>query len=144
MAHEAGVLHPVQQHVGHGQHVGQGLFLDRAQAALHGRFVLGSFDIAVAHVAHGTGQESTRTASGVEQGLAGLRIDHLGHKLGHGTRRVVFARIARVLQVIEDLLVDLAKMLAVCQRIEIDLIDLVDDLAQQLAGFHVVVGTLEH
>ena len=35
-------------------------------------------------------------------------------------------------------------MLPLVEIVEIDLIDLVDHLPHQLAGFHVVVGVLEH
>ena len=35
-------------------------------------------------------------------------------------------------------------MLAVGEVVEVDAVDLVDHLAQQLAGLHVVVGALEH
>ena len=35
-------------------------------------------------------------------------------------------------------------MLALGEVVEIDLVDLVDHLAHQLAGFHVVVGVLEY
>src|SRR5258708_2363974 len=53
-------------------------------------------------------------------------------------------RVARRLQVVEDLLVNLAEMLAIDERVEIDAVDLVDDLPHQLAGFHVIVGVLEN
>ena len=58
--------------------------------------------------------------------------------------RVVFARVAGDLQVVQDLLVDVAEVLALGQVVEVDLVDLVDHLPHQLAGFHVVVGVLEH
>ena len=48
------------------------------------------------------------------------------------------------MQVVEDLLVDVAEVLALGEVVEIDLVDLVDDLPHQLAGLHVVVGVLEH
>ena len=80
----------------------------------------------------------------VQQRLAGLRVDHLGHEGGHGAWRVVLARVAGRLQVVQDLLVDVAEVLALGQVVEVDAIDLVDDLPHQLAGLHVVVGILEH
>ena len=48
------------------------------------------------------------------------------------------------MQVVENLFVDVAKMLAFAQVVEVDFVDFVDHLAHQLAGFHVVVGILEH
>ena len=67
---------------------------------------------------HGAGKKAASTAGRVEQRLARLRVDHLGHKGGHGTRRVVFARVAGRLQVIQDLLVDVAEVLALGQVVE--------------------------
>ena len=75
---------------------------------------------------------------------ARLRVDHLSHERGHGARRVIFARVASRLQVVQDLLVDVAEVLARSQVVEVDAVDLVDDLPHQLAGLHVVVGILEY
>ena len=82
--------------------------------------------------------------AGSEQHLARFRVDHQGHERGHGSRRVVFARVAGRLQVVQDLLVDVAEVLARSQAVEVDAVDLVDNLPHQLAGLHVVVGILEH
>jgi hypothetical protein len=101
-------------------------------------------DVALAHVADGAGQEAAGAAGGVEEGLAGPRVDHLDHEGGDGAGGVVFARVAGGLQVVEDLLVDVAEVLALGQVVEVDAVDLVDHLPHQLAGFHVVVGVLEH
>ena len=58
--------------------------------------------------------------------------------------RVIFAGVPGALQVVEDLLVEVAEVLAVGEIVEVDLLNLVDDLAHQLARLHVVVGVLEH
>jgi hypothetical protein len=73
----------------------------------------------------------------------GAGVGHLDHECGDGAGRVVLARIAGRLQVVEDLLVDVAEVLALGQVVEVDAVDLVDHLPHQLAGFHVVVGVLE-
>ena len=73
----------------------------------------------------------------------GLGIDAIGHEGGDGARRVVLARIAGALQVVQDLLVDIAEVLALGEVVEVDGVDLVDHLAHELAGLHVVVGVLE-
>ena len=143
VTHEAGVLDAVQQHVGDAQHVRKLLFLHGAQGGLHGVFVLGPLDVAVAHVAQGTGQEPAGAAGRVEQGLSRLGVDAVGHEGGDGSWGVVLAGVAGGLQVVEDLFVDVAKVLARGQVVEVDIVDLVDHLAHQLAGLHVVVGILE-
>jgi hypothetical protein len=48
------------------------------------------------------------------------------------------------LQVVENLLIDVAEVLAFGQVVKVYVIDLVDYLTHQLAGFHIVVGVLEH
>ena len=95
-------------------------------------------------MADGAGEEAAGAAGGIEQDFAGLRVDAVDHEGGDGARRVVLARVAGALQVVEDLLVDVAEVLALGQVVEVDLVDLVDDLPHQLAGLHVVVGVLEH
>ena len=140
MAHEARILDAVQQHVGDAEHVGELFLLHGAQGRLHGLIVLGPLDVALAHVAERAGQEAAGAAGGIEQGLAGARIDSVGHEGGDGAGRVVLTRVAGGLQVVQDLLVDVAEVLALGQIVEIDLADSVDHLAHQLAGFHVVDG----
>ena len=95
-------------------------------------------------MADGAGEKAAGAAGGIEQDFAGLRVDAVDHEGGDGARRVVLAGIAGRLQVVEDLLVDVAEVLALGEIVEIDLVDLVDHLPHQLAGLHVVVGVLEH
>jgi hypothetical protein len=95
-------------------------------------------------VADGAGQEAAGAAGRVEERLAGLRVNHLHHEGSHGAGGVVLARIAGRLQVVQDLLVDIAEVLALGQVVEVDAVDLVDHLTHELPGFHVVVGVLEH
>ena len=64
--------------------------------------------------------------------------------MGDGAWSVELACVARVLQIGQDLLVDLAELVAVALFVEVDFAQLVDDLPQQGAGLHVVVGVLEH
>ena len=75
--------------------------------------------------------------------LAEARVDLLDHELGDGARRVELAGVAGGLQVVEQLLVDVAEHVAVVGGVEVDVVDLVDDLPHQRAGLHVVVGVLE-
>ena len=73
-----------------------------------------------------------------------LGVDHVDHELGDGARGVVLAGVAGVLQVAQDLLVEVAEQVAVLRLVEVDaVVDLVDHLAHQVAGLHVVVGVLE-
>ncbi len=72
-----------------------------------------------------------------------MGIDAVDHEGGDGARGVILARVAGALQVVEQLFVDVAEVLALGEVVEVHAVDLVDDLAHKLAGLHVVVGVLE-
>lgn len=108
-------------------------------------FILGGFHIAAALVLDGAGEEAARAAGRVHHLLLQLGIDHAHHELGDRARRVELARVASVLQIAQQLLVEVAELVALLGLVEVHaLLDLVDHLAQQLAGLHVVVGVFEH
>ena len=88
-------------------------------------------------------QEAAGAARRVQHDLAQLRVGHVHHELGHGAGRVVLARIARALQVAQDLLVEVAEEVPVLQRVEVDAVDLVDHLADQRARLHIIVRVHE-
>ena len=143
MADEGGVVDAVQQHVGHAEHVRELLFLAGAQGLLHLLFIGWFLHVALAHVADGAGEKAAGAAGWVEENLAGVWVDTLGHEGGDGAGRVVLARVAGALEVGQDLFVDVAEMLALGQVVKVDVVDLVDHLAHELAGLHVVVGVFE-
>ncbi len=136
-------LDAVQQHVGGAEQVRELLLLDAVEGALQGLAVLHVLHVLGAHVLDGAGEEAAGAAGGVEDGLAQPGVDHVHHELGDGPRGVELARVAGALQVPEDLLVDVVEGVAVGGAVEVDLVELVDDLAHQGAGLHVVVGVLE-
>ena len=134
----------MEEHVGDREHVGKLLLLHRPKRGLHPRLVLGALHVRCPHVPDGAGQEAPGAAGRVEQQLAGLGVDHLGHEGGDGAGRVELARIAGRLKVVQDLLVDVAEVLAVREVVEVDVVDAVHYLPHQLPGLHVIVGVLEH
>ena len=142
--HEAGILDPMQEHVGNAEHVGQLLLLGGPQPRLHRLFSGDGCYVVLAHVANGAGEEATRAHGGVEQQLTGFGVQPLHHEAGHPARRVVLTCIAGALQVVEQLLVDIAKVLPLAEIIEINAVDLIHHLPQQLARFHVVIGIAKH
>ena len=134
----------VQDHVGGAQEVRQRFLLDAEDALLEQLFVLDGLHVVLAHVFDGAGEEAAGAAGGVEDFLAQFGVDRVDHELGDRAWRVVFAGVAGVLQVAQDLLVEVAEQVAVLRLVEVDAgDDLVDDLAHQVAGLHVVVGVLE-
>ena len=122
----------------------QRLFFYGAEGLLHQLFILGPLHVTITHVTHGAGEETAGATRRVEDDISGLRVDPIHHEGGHGAGRVVLAGIASRLQVVEQVLVDVAKMLPLGEVVEVDLVDLVHHLPQQMAGFHIVVGVLEH
>ena len=143
MADETRVFDAMQEHVGDAEHVRELLFLHGAEGLHHFLLVLGLFDVAVAHVAEGAGEKAAGAAGGVEEDFAGAGIDAVHHEGGDGAGGVVFAGVAGGLEVVEELLVDVAEVLALGEVVEVHGADLVDDLAHELAGLHVVVGVFE-
>ena len=90
------------------------------------------------------GQEAAGAAGGVKDDFAQARVGALDHELGDGARGVVLTGVARALEVAQDLLVDVAEQVAVFGAVEVDaLVQLIDDLPQEGAGLHVVVGILK-
>ena len=72
----AGHVDAVQDHVGDAEHVRQRLFLHAADAGLQGFFVVGGFDVVLAHVFDGAGEKAAGAAGGIEHGFAELGVDH--------------------------------------------------------------------
>lgn len=71
-------------------------------------------------------------------------MGHIDHELGNGAGGVELAGVARALQVAQYLFVQVVELVALGLAVEVDSAQLVDNLAQQLAAFHVVVGVFEH
>jgi len=94
-------------------------------------------------VAQRTCRKAAGAAGGVEEKLAGLGVDAVHHEGGDGARGVILAGVPGALQIVEHLFVDVAEVLALGQVVEIHAVDLVDHLAYELAGLHVVISILE-
>ena len=141
----AGHFDAMQDHIGGGQQVRQRLFLHAEDAGLQYALVLGSFHIAAALVLDRAGKEATGAAGRVHDLFIQLRVDHAHHELGDRARRVELTGVAGVLQVAQQLLVHVAEGMTLLRLVEVHaLLDLVDHLADKLAGLHVVVSILEY
>ena len=143
MGNEAGHFDAVQHEVGHAQHVGHLLFLNTEDAFLQRDFIVGVVHL-LAQVLDGAHQKATCAGGRVHQALAQLGVGHVDHKLRHSAGRVELARVSGALQVFEDFFVKVVELVALGLAIEVNRVELVDDLAQQLAAFHVVVGVFKH
>jgi hypothetical protein len=74
-------------------------------------------------VIDGTGEKAAGAAGGVEQDSTGPRVNAVSHEGGNGARRIVFAGVACRLQVVEELLVKLAEVLALKRSTAAKLVD---------------------
>ncbi|MNX97609.1 hypothetical protein D3C86_1299820 [compost metagenome] len=91
------------------------------------------------------GEEAARTAGRVHDLFVQFRVDHAHHEFGDRARGVKLAGVTGVLQVAQQLLVEIAELVALLGLIEVHaFLNLVDHLAQQLTGLHVVVGVFKH
>ena len=140
---EAGHLNAVQHKIGHAQHVRHLFFLDTANAVLQANFVFGVVHL-FAQVLNGAHQKAAGAGGRVHHAFAQLGVDHVHHELRHGAGRVELSRVACALQVFEDFFVEVVELVALGLAVEIDRVKFVDDLAQQLAALHVVVGVFKH
>ena len=142
VADVGGDVDAVQEEIGHAQDVREVLLLDPGEAVLDGALVGLGLRL-LAQVLDGADEEAAGAAGGVEDGLAEAGVDLLDDELGDGAGGVELAGVAGGLEVLEELLVNVAKHVAVIGGVEVDAVDLVDDLPHEGAIFHVIVGILE-
>ncbi|MNE43246.1 hypothetical protein D3C80_1374130 [compost metagenome] len=134
MADLAGHLNAMQNHIGGGQQMWQRLFLHAEDAGLQDAFVFGGFYIASAFVLDGAGEKAASAAGGVHDLFVQLRINHAHHKFRDRTRCVELTGVTGILQVAQQLLVEVAELVAFLGLVEVHaFLNLVDHLTQQLA-----------
>ena len=137
-----GDVDSVQEEIGHAQDVREVLLLDAGEAVLDGALVGLGLGL-LPQMLDGADEEAAGAAGGVEDGLAEAGIDLLNDELSDGARGVELAGVTRGLKVFEKLLVDVAEHVAIIGGVKVNAVDLVDDLAQQRAVLHVVVGAVK-
>ena len=138
------VVHPgdiqsVKQQVGDAKHIGELFFLNAVDGIAVGFFGFRGVDLLV-QLFQPADQKATGAAGKIRHLLADFRLDDLGHKVGDGPGGVKLTGGTGALQFLQDGFVNLSEGVALLIVAEIQLVDHVDDLAQQDAVFHVVVG----
>ena len=139
----AGHLNAMQHEVGHAQHVRQLLLFHAVDAGLQRGILLGRVHL-FAQVFNGAHQKAAGAGGRVQQGFAPLGVGLVHHELGDGAGGVELARVACALQVAQNFFVQVVELVALGLAVEVHPGQLVDDLAQQVAAFHVVEGVLKH
>ena len=106
--------------------------------------MLGGGDLGV-EVVEGFDQKTAGAAGGVKHSVAQVRVGHLHHEAHHGARSVELAAVARrVAHFAQHGFVQMREGVDFLAGVEVDAVDLVDDVAQQIAADHAVLHTLEH
>jgi len=139
-----GDVHAVEDKIGEAEHVGDGFVFPAGDGFLEDRFVVEGADFLLADVINGSAEEAASSSGGVEHAIAQPWGGHLGHELGDGARRVIFALIPGIPQFDEDGFVDRAEDVAVVAVVEVEAIELVDDLAHSVAGLHVIIQAFKN
>ncbi len=135
-----GQVDAVQDQVRHAQQVGQAHLLDAVDALVEPGLVLAGADMPGADVLDRRGEEPAGAARRVENPLAEAGVGHLDGEGGHRAGRVVLAGVAGALQVLQELLVDIAEEVA-----GLEVVDRDHRLGavQHLAELHAVLHVLE-
>lgn len=140
---DVGHFDVVEDEVGHRQHERQGLEFHAVDGGFQRFQVVDALHVLPSDVLDGAGEEAPGAAGGVQHLLAQPGIDELGHDVGDRPGGVEFTVISGALQVPEDGFIHVAEHVPVFGDIEVDLVELVQHLADDGAVFHVVVGPLE-
>ena len=132
-----GRVYAVEEHVGDGEDMREGLGLPAGDGALIG------LDVGLAlggllETLKGADEKAARATGRIEHRFAKLGGNGLDDEVGDRTGRVVLARRAGILELAEELLVDVVHGMAIGALGEVELVHTVDHLAQEHALAHVV------
>ncbi len=138
-----GLADPVEHQVHHAEQVGHRLLLDPVQVVAQIPELLGRLEGGM-QLVQGFDQEATGAAGGVEDHLTELGGDLLDHESDHRTRCVELTGVSGgVTHLPQHGLVEERHGVHVVGGGEVDLVDLVDHVAQEIARQHPVMGLLE-
>ena len=134
-----GHIQPMKQKVGHAEHIGELLFLDAVDGIAVSFLVLCGFHLLV-QLLQPADDKAAGAAGKVGHGLADFGADDLRHEIRNCAGRIKLTGGTGALQLLQDGLVNLAEGVAFLIVAEVQVVDHVDDLPQQYAVLHVVVG----
>lgn len=130
---------PVQQQVHLGQQIGQRFGLAAVDARFLQRLTVLYGAALLLEMQIGLDEEAAGAAGGVEHCFAQARIDGLHHEAHDRARRVELARVpGGVAHLFEHRFVEVSQCVYLFGRGEVDGVDLVDDVAQQVAVDHAI------
>ncbi len=132
----------MEQHICGAQKKRKSLFFNAVDGVAVNRSVLDSLHLGIQHL-QSRGKEAAGAAGKVRNELAELWLDPLHHKVRDRTGRVEFTGVTGALQTAEDRFVNLTEGVTVLVLLKVDLVNDIDNLAEQDAVLHVVVVVLE-
>ncbi len=136
---DLGDVDVVQEHIGNAEQVGEGFFLDAVNRGEEG-FAVGRCLNLLTELFEPAGEEASGAAGEVCHCFADLGADDFCHEVGDGAGGVEFAGGAGALEFFEDVFVDVAEGVAFFVAFEVEFVDDIDDLSEEDAVFHIVVG----
>ena len=143
---DVGRLDAVQDHVHDGDDVGQRLlFLAVEGALLQGLDIRGGEARPGLEIVEGLAQETCRTDGAVIDALTDLRLDHLDDGADQRTGGVILAAVAPGVAHVPDFgLVEVGQLVLLGLGAEAQLVDVVDDVAQDVAAADLVLDLAEY
>ena len=135
----------VQQQVHLAEQIRQRLGFAAEQGFLLQDFAVGHGLDLLGQMVERLDQKAARAAGRVEHGLAEARVRDGDHEPHDGARGVKLAGIARrIAHLAQHGFVERAERVQLVAGGEVDAVELVDDIAQQVAADHAVLHALEH
>ena len=142
---DVGRLDAVQDHVHDRDDVGERLlFLAVKSAVLQRVDILGRQLLVALHEVERLAEETRRAAGAIVNSLADLRLHHLHDRADERARGVILAAVAPGVAHVLDLgFIQMRQLMLLVLRTEVQLIDVVDDLAQVVAALNLVLYLAE-
>ena len=102
------IIDVVQNQICGTEHMRKRFFLYTQNRLLKLLFIINVMDL-LTQMLQRTDQKTASAAGKIQHLLAKLRINHVHHELGNGTRGIIFAGISGTLQVLQDILVNIVE-----------------------------------
>ena len=132
-------IQPMQQKVGDAKHIGELLFLDAVDGVAILLCISGALYLLL-QLFQPADDKATGAAGKVRHCLTDLRLDHLCHKVGDSTGRIKLAGAACALELLQYGFINVTEGVAFLIIGKVQFVNNVNDLTEQDAVLHVVIG----
>ena len=129
----------MEQKIRDAEHIGKLLFFDAVDGIAVFLRIGGALHLLL-QLLQPANDKATGAAGKVRHGLTDLRLNHLCHKVGNSTRSIKLASAACALQFLQNRFVNLTEGMAFLIVGKVKFVNHIDDLAEQDAVLHIVIG----